>query len=227
MSWRGVAWDIDGTLVDSEPLHHRALVAACARRGLDVRDEEAAFVGVHIGDVWAMLAPRFPQPVAQAEWLAEIGAHYAAHAGGLQALPGARETVAWLAGAGVAQVCVSNSDRAIVDANLRALGILPLLKGSISLDDVTCGKPDPEPYLKGAALLGLAPAEILAVEDSLTGARAARAAGMVVALLVPSSVPAGTREATDEGTGQKTEPGAGLADFVVSDLSGIPGLFAR
>ncbi|WP_102225262.1 HAD family hydrolase [Acidimangrovimonas sediminis] len=187
MTLRAVAWDIDGTLVDSEPLHHRALVAVCARYGLTIDPEDQSFVGVHIGDVWARLRHRLPASVEQARWLEELHAYYAAQSDTLQPMPGAIETMHALAQAGVSQICVSNSVRAVVDINLRSLGVTGLLSGSLSLDDVAAGKPDPLPYRMAADRLALPPEAVLAVEDSLTGLRSARAAGLRVALVGPEA----------------------------------------
>lgn len=176
-----VAWDVDGTLVDSEPLHQRVLVEACAAYGVDVSDvDEAQFLGVHIDDVWSALAPRFGPQVAREAWLDRIIDRYVAAAEDLHAVRGAVEAMAALAGAGVRQVCVSNSNRRIVDANLRAIGMEDAVEFSISFDDVAAGKPDPEPYRLAAERLGLDPGRVVAVEDSATGARSAAAAGMSV-----------------------------------------------
>lgn len=188
--WPAVAWDIDGTLVDSEPLHHRALLATCREQGLDLtRLPEETFIGVHLGDVWQMLRADLPAALTEAAFQERINHHYAAGAPGLAPIPGATEVIAALDRAGVVQVCASNSGRVVVDANLAALGVGATMRGTVSLDDVRQGKPAPEPYLRAAALAGLDPAEMLAVEDSLTGARAARAAGMRVVLLSPGSTP--------------------------------------
>lgn len=178
---RAVAWDIDGTLIDSEPLHHRALVAACRALGSDVSDlPDQAFRGIHMGDVWKEISPRLPADVAQAEWLARINDHYVAHRDSLVALPGAVATIRALAELGVSQVCVSNSSRSVVDANIDALGIANALAFSLSLDDVARGKPDPEPYRRACERLGVAPDEMAAVEDSRSGVHSARAAGLYV-----------------------------------------------
>lgn len=178
---RAVAWDIDGTLIDSEPLHHRALLAACGALGADLSDlPDQAFRGIHTGDVWTAILPRLPAGTAQEDWLERINAHYVEHRHTLMAQPEAVATVRTLARLGIAQVCVSNSCRAVVDANIDALGISDAVAFSLSLDDVVRGKPDPEPYRRAGERLGVRPERIAAVEDSLSGARSARAAGLYV-----------------------------------------------
>jgi HAD superfamily hydrolase (TIGR01509 family) len=174
-----IAWDIDGTLIDSEPLHHRALVAASRGFGSDLSDlPDMAFRGVHMLDVWEILRPRLPSGLERDAWLAAIEVAYVRDATTLVPMPGARETVATLAARGLRQVAVSNSSRAVVDANIAALGIGAWLEFSISLDDITRGKPDPEPYALAAQRMGLPPSRVWAVEDSATGLASARAAGL-------------------------------------------------
>ena len=80
---------------------------------------------------------------------------------------------------------MSNSGRAIVDANLDALGIRPTMAFSLSLDDVIAGKPDPAPFREAARRFALPPQAIVAVEDSGAGARSARAAGLYVVGYAP------------------------------------------
>ncbi|WP_188129674.1 HAD family hydrolase [Roseivivax sediminis] len=179
-----MAWDIDGTLVDSEPLHHRVLLEVCLDHSLDLRADPAErFLGVHMDDVWLALAPQLPG-VPREAWMAQIQDNYCARvARDVAPMPRAAETVRALFAAGVPQVAVSNSGRRVVEANLGALGVREQMKGVVSLDDVTRGKPAPEPYLRGAALLGLRPEHVLVVEDSATGAASGQAAGMQVAFL--------------------------------------------
>jgi len=75
---------------------------------------------------------------------------------------------------------VSNSDRMLVDANLRAAGLQVPGLVSVARNDVRFGKPRPEPYLRAAWLLGVDPSDCIVVEDSVPGARAGLAAGMTV-----------------------------------------------
>jgi HAD superfamily hydrolase (TIGR01509 family) len=179
--FRAVAWDIDGTLIDSEGLHQRSLIETGAEFGVDLSDlPDEAFRGVHMRDVWAALKPRFPVSVDRKTWIAAIQRFYIARAPSLSPIPGALEAVRALAAKGVAQACVSNSGRAIVDANLEALQIRPAISFSISLEDVSAGKPDPEPYRAAARRFALPAAAVIAVEDSGAGVRSARAAGLYV-----------------------------------------------
>jgi HAD superfamily hydrolase (TIGR01509 family) len=185
--FRAVAWDIDGTLVDSEPLHHEALLAAGRNWDVDLSDlPDQAFRGIHVGDVWKLLTPRLPADIVEADWHEAINDHYVGHYERLVAIPEAIATMRALAGLGVRQVCVSNSARRVVDANIKSLGIEDIIEFSLSFDDVTVGKPDPEPYLAACRKLGLAPAEVVAVEDSRSGVTSARAGGLYVVGYRPS-----------------------------------------
>jgi HAD superfamily hydrolase (TIGR01509 family) len=187
---RAVAWDVDGTLVDSEPLHHAALLAGSRRWDVDLSDLPGeAFRGIHMGDVWTMLRPRLPESLAQAEWMAAITDHYIDNRRSLAPLPGALETIEALAARNIPQVCVSNSHRRIVEANLDALGIASHMRFLVAIDDVAAGKPDPEPYRRACAKLGLEPGAVLAVEDSATGALSAFRAGLPVAFCIAPPAP--------------------------------------
>ena len=188
--FRAVAWDVDGTLIDSEGLHQRSLIETGAEFGVDLSDlPDEAFRGVHMRDVWTALKPRFPVSVDRKTWNAAIQRFYIARAPSLSPIPGALEAVRALAAKGVGQACVSNSGRAIVDANLEALQIRPAISFSISLEDVSAGKPDPEPYREAARRFALQAAEVVGVEDSGAGARSARAAGLYVVGYSPSGEP--------------------------------------
>jgi HAD superfamily hydrolase (TIGR01509 family) len=185
--FRAVAWDIDGTLVDSEPLHHEALLAAGRNWDVDLSDlPDQAFRGIHVGDVWKLLTPRLPADIVETDWHEAINDHYVGHYERLVAIPEAVATMRALAGLGVRQVCVSNSARRVVDANIKSLGIEDIIEFSLSFDDVTVGKPDPEPYLAACRKLGLEPAEVVAVEDSRSGVTSARAGGLYVVGYLPS-----------------------------------------
>jgi HAD superfamily hydrolase (TIGR01509 family) len=207
MTISAVAWDVDGTLVDSEPLHHEALIAACRNWNVDISDiTDRTFHGVHMGDVWRTLAPRMPASAKEGDWIKANDDFYVEYRQSLKPMPRAIETVTALAERGVRQICVSNASRRLLDANIDALGLRPFMDFTVSLDDVRNGKPHPEPYASGCARLGLRPDQMAAVEDSETGRRAAHAAGLLVI-------------AYDHLGGPITH-----ADHVIRDLAEIPAL---
>jgi HAD superfamily hydrolase (TIGR01509 family) len=175
---RAVAWDIDGTLIDSEPTHHAALMQISARYGVAVALDDPRFVGIAMEGVWETLRPLYPNTLSREQWLDEIVTAYVGAAAALTPFAGAHEAIAALAQAGVRQACVSNSVRRVVEANLALLD-LPF-EFAIAREDVNQGKPDPEPYALACRRFGLAPGEVLAVEDSDAGAASARAAGLRV-----------------------------------------------
>lgn len=174
-----VFWDMDGTLVDSEPLHERALVAALRSVGIapppDLHDR---VVGQAAIPVYQMMRDEFGLRLPFEEWIMRKYDHYLEHAPSLVGRPGALEIFRDLKAKGVVQAIVSNSDRLIVDANLRAVGIQEAGLKTVSRNDVRDGKPDAEPYLRAAWLAGVDAADSVAMEDSFTGATAGLAAGM-------------------------------------------------
>jgi HAD superfamily hydrolase (TIGR01509 family) len=177
---RAVAWDIDGTLIDSEPNHHKALLSVCERYGLIIADDDMRYVGIAMDAVWPMLQPNFPPELDRTTWLADIVDAYIAMDADLKPIRGALEAVEALAAAGIKQCCVSNSTSRIVEANLAVLGIGRYLDTTIGREDVVNGKPAAEPYALACRRLGLAPDAVLAVEDSDVGVASARAAGLDV-----------------------------------------------
>jgi HAD superfamily hydrolase (TIGR01509 family) len=207
MTIRAVAWDVDGTLVDSEPLHHLALLEACRNWNVDISDiQEDAFRGAHMGDVWRAIALRMPAGASERDWMRANDEYYVKYRKILKPMPQAVETVSALARAGILQICVSNAGRIILDANIDALGIAAMMEFTLSLDDVTRGKPHPEPYATGCARLGFMPGQVVAVEDSAPGRQAARAAGLVVIAY--------------DHLGERITD----ADYVIRDLSRLPSL---
>lgn len=172
-----VAWDIDGTMVDSELLHHRALVAVSGRYGVDVALDDDRFVGVGMDHVWLALHNLYPAKLTQTRWMNEIISAYLADASSVAVFDGVMETVMAFHSNGIVQCCVSNSARAIVDANIARMGISDLIAFSISRDDVTRPKPDPEPYALACQRMDVAPQTVLCFEDSSSGSTAAIAAG--------------------------------------------------
>jgi beta-phosphoglucomutase-like phosphatase (HAD superfamily) len=203
-----VIWDIDGTLIDSEPLHYAALLAVCGRHGCRVgAAENRRMLGLSLVDVWELLRAGHGLAVDCASWGEEIVDYYRAHVHASMTRPGVREMIGGLERLGVHQGCVSTAERRIVLTNLQAVGVREQMECLISREDVRSTKPDPEPYLAAVAALGLPPHRCLAIEDTVIGCTSARAAG-VAAVAWPNAMSAGMDFAA--------------ADCVIQELPELP-----
>jgi HAD superfamily hydrolase (TIGR01509 family) len=179
MTPKAVFWDMDGTLVDSEPLHEAALIAALHSVGIAAPTNlHERVLGIAAWPVYEMLRDEFGLDLPFDDWIVRKYDHYLPMAETLKPRPGAIEIYNELRGLGVAQAVVSNSDRLVVDANLRMVGLFYPGMKTISRNDVREGKPHAEPFLRAAWLAGVDPADAVAVEDSVTGSTAGLAAGM-------------------------------------------------
>lgn len=185
-----VLWDMDGTLIDSEPLHFQSMVHALASFGIAADGGlQARTTGLSESEVLAFCRSELGVTVSHERWADLRHTYYLARAGSLAARPGALPVFLQLKRRGIPQAVVSNSARTIVDANLRALSLHDGAVPSISRNDVRMAKPHPEPYLMAAAALGVEARACLVVEDSLAGTRSGVAAGMHV-LYWPEAIPA-------------------------------------
>ena len=184
-----VLFDMDGLLVDTEPLWLETETEVMARLGApwSAHDQEALLGGSMQRTVSYLLAkatrPAAPETVER--WMLD-GMLERVRAGRVVVRPGARELLAEVTAAGVPYGLVTSSQREFADAVLAATGMrFPV---TVCGEDVTATKPDPEPYLLGAKLLDTDPACCVALEDSPNGVASATAAGCRV-VAVPSLVP--------------------------------------
>jgi HAD superfamily hydrolase (TIGR01509 family) len=186
-------FDMDGLLVDTEPLWLETETEVMARLGAQWREEDQqALLGGSMARTVAYLLSKarlhpdeLPSPETIARWMLD-GMLVRAAAGRVVVQPGARELLSEVASAGVPYALVTSSEREFARAVLTATGFrFPLV---VTGDDVTAHKPDPEPYLLAAKLLGVDPARCVALEDSPNGVASAEAAGCLV-VAVPSLLP--------------------------------------
>lgn len=179
MTPKAVFWDMDGTLVDSEPLHEIALRKALEEEGIvPPADLAEQVVGIAASVVYQMFCEQYGLRVPYDEWIARKYGHYLPLVEKLVPRPGALEIFRELKARGVHQAVVSNSDRIVVDVNLRAVGLSYAGMKSVSRNDVREGKPHAEPFLRAAYLAGVDPADAVAIDDSWTGVNSGLAAGM-------------------------------------------------
>jgi HAD superfamily hydrolase (TIGR01509 family) len=186
---RAAIFDFDGVLVDSEPLHYRALRQCLLGEGIEISEDEyrREYLAYDDRESIRIALERHGQPYSPArlETLAERKA--AAFESVLDAVPfypGARELVRALAD-DMPVAIASGARRDEIERILRAGSLRDAFVAVVGSDDVTQGKPDPEPYLTAFRHIagrapGLSPSQCLVVEDSVPGIAAARAAGMKV-----------------------------------------------
>lgn len=176
-----VLWDLDGTLVDSEEYHWRSWKETLDREGVHITPQDflASF-----GQRNDAIIPRWLGADARAEDIERIGDakeslyRELVRAEGLAPLPGAAEWVERLHHQGWRQAIASSAPRANVDAVLDALGLRRWFQATVSAEDVTAGKPDPQVFLIAASRVGAEPHSCVVVEDARAGIEAARRAGM-------------------------------------------------
>jgi HAD superfamily hydrolase (TIGR01509 family) len=184
-----VLFDMDGLLVDSEPLWLEAETAVMARLGAawTTADQVHLLGGSLDRTVRYLLAKATrPAPPGQvAEWLMS-GVAELVRDRGIPVRPGARELLAEVAAAGLPHALVTSSERRFMDVVLARTELR--FDALVCADDVSVTKPDPEPYLLAAKLLGADPVRCFALEDSPNGVASAEAAGCQV-IAVPSLVP--------------------------------------
>jgi HAD superfamily hydrolase (TIGR01509 family) len=189
---------MDGTLVDSEKVWTISLADTARRLGGELSAEaREAMVGSNMARSLGLMFDDLglahdPGRMAQAEQFLtdRTGELFAA---GLVWRPGALEALRMVRAAGWATALVTNTLRTLTEKALDSIG-REHFTATVCGDEVPHGKPDPDPYLRAAELLGVAAEDCLAVEDSPTGATSAERAGCAV-LVVPCdvAVPAGPR----------------------------------
>lgn len=176
-----VLFDLDGTLVDSEPNYYEAGRRLLARYG--VRDfgwdDHARFIGVGTRETLTTLRAEYGIEAPVDELLAGKNALYLELAGrSTEAYPEMRVLVERLHGRGVPMAVASGSSRAVIAATLAVTGLDAHLPLYVSAEEVAHGKPAPDVFLEAARRLGAEPASCVVLEDAVPGVEAARAAGM-------------------------------------------------
>jgi len=189
-----VLWDLDGTLIDTEPLWFEAEYAMAERYGATWSNEHAQnLVGNALPVTGAYIREHMGLALSVEQILDELLAYMEANTAQRATLrPGALELLTALDEAGVPCALVTMSYRRLVEPLLPRLG--DAFAATVCGDEVQHGKPHPEPYLRAAELLGVDPARCVVIEDSPSGAASGEAAGARV-LVVPHvvAVPPGPR----------------------------------
>lgn len=204
---RALLFDMDGVLIDSEPLWHRSEISAFAEADLALTAEDCLrTTGLRVDETVAYWCERFPALAPSPNTLvADILARLirlVREEG--EAKPGVDEALAFAHRAGLRLALASSSPYAVIEAVTARLGIASAFEVIHSAEEEERGKPDPAVYLTTARKLGVDPADCVAIEDSPNGLLSAKAAGMRC-LAIPEPALRG-------------DPRFALADAILSSL---------
>jgi beta-phosphoglucomutase len=207
---KGVLFDMDGVLVDSEPFICKAAILMFSETGLNVSPEDfKPFVGMGENRYIGGVAEKYGLNISIKEAKARTYEIYKnIIQGKLEPLPGAREFVDKCRRMGFRLAIATSADLVKMEANLTETGLYAdLFNATVNGLEVENKKPFPDIYLLAAKKIGLKPGECLVIEDALSGIKAAKAAGCRC-LAVTSSF---GRDSLKE------------ADWVCNSLLGVPG----
>jgi sugar-phosphatase len=199
---KGVLFDSDGILISSIRAVNRSWTRYCNLRGVDPEQVLAIVHGCRASDTLRRVRPELKDEAEIARELKIIEDFEVEDLDGVQALPGVLELIRGLP-EGRWTVVTSATER-LARVRLMTSGVRAPER-MITSEDVSLGKPNPDPYLAGAALLGLRPEDCVVFEDAVSGVRAGKAAGCTV---VATTFTHPLEE-------------LGEADYRVEDLSGI------
>ncbi len=180
MQDRGIVFDFDGVILDTETPLYESWEAMFARHGTHLEMETFAryIGGAEYFDFHALLERQTGLTLDRERLMEERRALYAERVSGNTVMPGVREYLSEARRRGYAIGLASNSDLGWVGSNLRELGLFDEFDVIRTRDHVVRGKPDPEIYLDATRALGVQPRHAIAVEDSASGVAAAKAAGL-------------------------------------------------
>jgi sugar-phosphatase len=199
-------FDLDGTLVDTEPRNRAMWTWLFDEHGV-AHDPGliASFAGRRGREVLAELLHLFPGRTVDELFTQAISYQHGPEAPAVTPVPGAIELVRGLREAGVPLGVATSGQRGYAEGMLAELGVRDCFGAVITADDVTTGKPDPEGFLTACAWLGAPPERSVGFEDAPAGVAAVKAAGMTC-VGVTTTLPA---------------PALAQADRVVADLREI------
>lgn len=207
-----VIFDLDGTLVDSEPNYfeaERRLLAECGIEGFD-EQEKLRYVGVSTKEMMEDLVSRYGLTESVPALAARKNGYYLELArAGTPVYPAMRELLELLRGAGSPMAVASGSSPEVIEVVLTMTGLRPYFDVVVSADSVPRGKPSPDLFLETARRLDVPASRCVVVEDARHGVAAAHHAGMACV-----AVPYLTDEplAAEFDTAELLFP-AGMAEF--------------
>ncbi|CAI6056152.1 Phosphoglycolate phosphatase [Paenibacillus sp. JJ-100] len=179
---QGVIFDMDGVLIDSEPIYFEIERSSFDHFGAAVTVEEHhSFVGVTLESMWQQVINKYQVKVPLEEILVYHQQHVMeqmlAHTE-LVGMPGVERWVQWLHEQQIPIAVASSSPRALIDLIMEKTGLGSYFEVRMTGEEVEHGKPAPDIFLAAAERIGISPEHCLVIEDSRNGVQAAKSAGM-------------------------------------------------
>jgi beta-phosphoglucomutase len=179
---RTVIFDMDGVIIDTEPIHHQAFVTQFAELGITVSDAlYASFLGSSTRNVFQQLKQQFNLPQEVETLLLrkrELFNQAFDTDAGLELLPGVRALIEDIQQHGIQLVVASSASKATIARVFNRFGLAPYFAHVVSGEDFPQSKPNPAIFLHAAALAETPVTECIVIEDSANGVAAAKAAGI-------------------------------------------------
>lgn len=213
---KAVIFDMDGVIIDSEPLHQKVEEELLEDLGgtMTASDKEA-FVGTTDYHMWSTMKERFNLSQSVEEMINSKKERFLNQIHTVFLVDGFKEVLSQLKEEGYLIALASSNNRKAVDHIVKQFDLAKDFELTMSGEDVTHGKPHPEIFLKTAEAMGVVPADCLVIEDAKNGVEAAKAAGMkCIGLDNPNSGPQDLSEADIV-----------LKDYQEFDLEAIKSLF--
>lgn len=179
--YKAVLFDMDGVLLDSEPLFLRAINDALIEYGVDIishEENQDFLIGTTIVQTWERIKEVRDLDKTVEQLIIDYEHHVLAIFGGpLDARPGVKDLVDFCRSSSIPIAVASSSQHRWIDIKLAAIGLTGVFDSIMGGDDVVNGKPDPEVYMRSAGRLGKTASECIAIEDSPVGVSSAVASG--------------------------------------------------
>lgn len=192
MSSLAVIWDLNGVIIDDMQFHYLSFRSYLKELGSDMTREYfiKKCTGTPPNEVFADILPALGNPVTIEEATRrKRDIYFELTRGKMQILPGVRALIEDFHRNSIVQAVGSGATKLEVEIILKEFGIRDYFGAVVACEDVTRGKPDPEPFLTAAAGLGATPEQCIVIEDGEYGIRAAKTCGMKVIAVTTTQTP--------------------------------------
>lgn len=176
---KAIIFDMDGVIINSEPLHFEIEMGLLEELGGKISKEEyETFVGTTDYHMWSTFKDRFNLKPSVEELMNIKKERFIQNIQRIELVDNFKEFMLMIHNEKYSMALASSNNKMAVDSIIEKFGLRKYLKVAISGDDVTNGKPDPEIFLKASEKMNIEPHECLVIEDAANGVTAAKAAGM-------------------------------------------------